>query len=247
MNGRSRHQYRGAAQILLALGMLIAPHAPAQPVGAGSPDVGRFYAFGGFALFGPDTNDQLQGERGELGAIGGGGFRFSPLLSFELGVLGAGRRLDTPASAAPAAGTFKDGTLRTNIGSGGLNFAVKFHFTLDRTLRDELQDDERGFHLPSALRRHRSQGHLALPRHGLPRRHRRGLPPEGEGRDRRRIPPTQARRELRRHRPGEREGGRQSVVDGLSPLFLISTTRRERGAPGICVERRELSRRRSPA
>ena len=133
MNGRSRHRYRGAAQILLALGMLIAPHhAPAQPVGAGSPDVGRFYAFGGFALFGPDTNDQLQGERGELGAIGGGGFRFSPLLSFELGVLGAGRRLDTPASAAPAAGTFKDGTLRTNIGSGGLNLAVKFHFTLDR-------------------------------------------------------------------------------------------------------------------
>ncbi len=132
MNGRSRHRYRGAAQILLALGMLIAPHAPAQPVGAGSPDFGRFYAFGGFALFGPDTNDQLQGERGELGVIGGGGFRFSPLLSFELGVLGAGRRLDTPASAAPAAGTFKDGTLRTNIGSGGLNLAVKFHFTLDR-------------------------------------------------------------------------------------------------------------------
>jgi hypothetical protein len=118
--------------MLLALGISIAPHAAAQPVGAGSPDVGRFYAFGGFALFAAQTNDQLQGERGELGVIGGGGFRFSPLLSFELGVLGAGRRLDTPASAAPAAGTFKDGTLRTNIGSGGLNLAVKFHFTLDR-------------------------------------------------------------------------------------------------------------------
>jgi len=109
MNGQSRHQRRGTAAMLLALGMSIAPYAAAQP----SPDVGRFYAFGGFALFGPDTNDQLQGERGELGVIGGGGFRFSPLLSFELGVLGAGRRLDTPASAAPAAGTFKDGTLRT--------------------------------------------------------------------------------------------------------------------------------------
>jgi hypothetical protein len=128
MNGQSRHQCRGTAAMLLALGMSIAPYAAAQP----SPDVGRFYAFGGFALFGPDTNDQLRGERGELGVIGGGGFRFSPLLSFELGVLGAGRRLDTPASAAPAAGTFKDGTLRTNIGSGGLNLAVKFHFTLDR-------------------------------------------------------------------------------------------------------------------
>ena len=111
--------------------MSIAPHAAAQPV-AGSPDVGRFYAFGGFALFGPDSNTQLRGERGGLGGIAGGGFRFLPFLSFELGVLGAGHRVDTPASAAPAAGTFKDGTLRTNLSTGGLNLAVKFHFTLDR-------------------------------------------------------------------------------------------------------------------
>jgi opacity protein-like surface antigen len=114
--------------MLLALGMSIAPHAAAQL----SPDVGRFYAFGGFALFGPEKNDQFQGERGGLGLIAGGGFRFLPFLSFELSVLGAGRRLDTPASAAPPAGTFKDGTLRTNLSTGGLNLAVKFHFTLDR-------------------------------------------------------------------------------------------------------------------
>ena len=118
--------------MLLVLGMSIAPHAAAQPAGAGSSDVGRFYAFGGFALYGPETNDQLQRERGEFGLIGGGGFRFSPFLSFELGVLGAGRRLDTPASAAPAAGTFSDATLRTHIGTGGLNLAVKFHLALDR-------------------------------------------------------------------------------------------------------------------
>jgi hypothetical protein len=73
---------------LLALGMSIAPHAAAQP----SPDVGPFYAFGGFALFGPDSNDQLRGERGGAGLNVGGGFRFSRLLSFELGVLGAGYR-----------------------------------------------------------------------------------------------------------------------------------------------------------
>jgi len=127
MNGQSRGKC-GAAAMSLALGMSIAPTTAAQP----SPDVGRFYAFGGFALYGPETNEQLQHERGEFGLIGGGGFRFSPFLSFELGVLGAGRRLDTPASAAPAAGTFKDGTLRTHIGTGGLNLAVKFHFALDR-------------------------------------------------------------------------------------------------------------------
>jgi opacity protein-like surface antigen len=132
MNDRSGRKVRGAAPMVLALGMLLSPHAPAQPAGAGSPAAGRYYAFGGFALFAPDTNDQLQGEREGLGVIGGGGFRLSPLLSFELGVLGAGRRIDTPAVAAPPAGTFRDGTLRTNIGSGGLNLAVKFHFTLDR-------------------------------------------------------------------------------------------------------------------
>src|SRR5258708_2253135 len=128
MNGRSRRKSAGAAAMLLALGISIAPHAAAQP----SPDIAPFYAFGGFALFGPDSNDQLRGERGGAGFNLGGGFRFSRLLSFELGVLGAGYRLDTPPSAAPAAGTFKDGTLRTNLWTGGLNLSVKFHFTQGR-------------------------------------------------------------------------------------------------------------------
>ena len=128
MNGRFRGKCRGAAATLLALGMSIAPHAAAQPFG--SPDVGRFYAFGGFALFAPDSNDQLQGERGAAGLIAGGGFRMSPLLSLELGVLGAGYRLDTPASVSAQipAGT----NLRSNISTGGLNLSVKFHFTQDR-------------------------------------------------------------------------------------------------------------------
>src|SRR5258708_7325287 len=128
MNGRSGGKCRGAAAMLLALGMSIAPHAAAQPVG--SPDVGRFYAFGGFALFGPDSNGQLQGERVGLGLIAGGGFRLSPLLSFELGVLGTGYRLDTPASVSAQIPTGTN--LRSNIGTGGLNLAVKFHFPQDR-------------------------------------------------------------------------------------------------------------------
>src|SRR5258708_23790733 len=128
MNGRFRGKCRGAAATLLALGMPTAPHAAAQPVG--SPDVGRFYGFGGFALFAPDSNDQLQGERGAGGLIAGGGFRMSPLLSLELGVLGAGYRLDTPASVSAQipAGT----TLRSSISTGGLTLSVKFHFTQDR-------------------------------------------------------------------------------------------------------------------
>lgn len=108
--------------MLLALGMLLPPHAAAQPLG--SPEVGRFYAFGGLALFAPDSNGQLQGERGGAGVIAGGGFRLSPLLSFELGALGAGHRLDTPASVSaqiPAGINF-----RSSIGTGGLNLSVKF-------------------------------------------------------------------------------------------------------------------------
>lgn len=123
---------RFAAAMAVSVLLGFAPQAAAQPTAHDSPGVGRFYAFGGLALFGPATNDQLQGERGELGVIGGGGFRFSPLVSFELGILGASRKLDTPAASTPAAGTFKDGTLRTHIGTGGLNLAVKFHFKVDR-------------------------------------------------------------------------------------------------------------------
>jgi len=127
MNGRSK---RECAAMLLALGLSIAPHAAAQPAGAGSQDAGKLYAFGGFALFAPNSNSQFQGEGGAAGLIGGGGFRLTPFLSFELGVLGAGYRVDTPASVSaqiPAGTNFK-----TNIDVGGLNLSAKFHFTQGR-------------------------------------------------------------------------------------------------------------------
>jgi len=116
--------------MLLTLGILIAPHAAAQPAGAGSQNVGKFYAFGGLAAFAPDWNDQLQGERGGAGLMVGGGFRSTPLVSFELGALGAAYRLDTPAgvSAQIPTGT----NLRSSIATGGLNLSVKLHFTQDR-------------------------------------------------------------------------------------------------------------------
>ena len=46
--------------MLLALGMLIAPHAAAQPADASSSNVGRFYAFGGFAVFAPDKDGKIR-------------------------------------------------------------------------------------------------------------------------------------------------------------------------------------------
>ena len=130
MNGRSRRKYRRAAPMWLALGMLIAPHAAAQPVDPVSPTFGRFYAFGGLALLVPQGNPQLHGESVGPGIVTGGGFRFSRLLSVEVGLLGTYHSIDSPAAAAPAAGTFKDGTLKTDLTTGGLNVGVKFHFPL---------------------------------------------------------------------------------------------------------------------
>jgi len=132
MNDRSGRKYRCASPMALALGMLIAPHAAAQPVDPVSPTFGRFYAFGGLALLAPQGNPQLQHEKVGPGVLTGGGVRFSRLLSVEITVLGTIHSMDSPAAAAPAAGTFKDGTLRTDLSTGGLNVGVKFHFPLDR-------------------------------------------------------------------------------------------------------------------
>ncbi len=71
-------------------------------------------------------------RRGRGGWFAGGGFRFSPSLSVELGVLIASQRLDTPASAAPAPGTFRDGSLKTQMGTGGLYVTAKYTFPLGR-------------------------------------------------------------------------------------------------------------------
>jgi opacity protein-like surface antigen len=119
--------------MLLALGILIAPHAAAQPAGADSPNVGRFYAFGGFAVFAPDKDGQLHGQQGSpVNLIAGGGLRASQLLSFEVGLLGMGQKLDTPAATTPPIGTFQPGSLQTRMGTGGVNLTVKLQFAMDR-------------------------------------------------------------------------------------------------------------------
>jgi opacity protein-like surface antigen len=97
------------------------PPAPAK--------AGPFYAFGGFALFNPDDNDQLRHQRGDAAnLIAGAGFRFSRMLSLELDFFGGGQRLDTPPGATPAAGTFKDGSLDTRMDTTGLAISAKFNF-----------------------------------------------------------------------------------------------------------------------
>jgi len=127
---RLKHCVAAAMAIAIALCVLGPPPAAAQSAAPAPQINGRPYGFGGFALFGPDGNDSLQRQRGDLGWFAGGGYRFSPSLSFELGVLIASQRLDTPASAAPAPGTFKGGSLKTRMGTGGVNIAVKYSFSL---------------------------------------------------------------------------------------------------------------------
>ena len=130
MNGQSR---RECAAMLLALGMLIAPHAAAQPADASSSNVGRFYAFGGFAVFAPDKDGQLRGQQGNLAnVIAGGGLRASQLFSIEAGLLGFGQKLDTPAATTPPGGTFQPGSLNTRMGTLGVNLTAKLQFAMDR-------------------------------------------------------------------------------------------------------------------
>ena len=126
----------GCVAAAMALCLLGPPPAAAQsaaPAAAPAPQThGRPYAFAGVALFGPEHNEQLQRQRSGLGGIAGGGYRFSPNLSFEVGVLAASQRLDTPAGAVPPAGTFRTGSLRTRMGTSGVNIGIKFSFPLGR-------------------------------------------------------------------------------------------------------------------
>ncbi len=119
--------------MLLALGMLIAPHAAAQPADASSSNVGRFYAFGGLAVFAPDKDGQLRNQQGNLAnVIAGGGLRASQLFSIEAGLLAFGQKLDTPAATTPPGGTFQPGSLSTRMGTLGVNLTAKLQFAMDR-------------------------------------------------------------------------------------------------------------------
>lgn len=131
---RWKQNAAGIAQVLcLVLTVGFAPFAAAQAKDPESSNVGRFYAFGGFALFAPDKDGQLQNQQGNLAnLIVGGGLRASELLSFEIGLLGFGQKLDTPAAAAPPPLTFAPGSLNTRMGTAGVNLTVKLQFPMDR-------------------------------------------------------------------------------------------------------------------
>ena len=132
-----RNRYRAAA--LLAATLAVSWHAQAQiqaqplpqrqPPRTASAAPGNFYAFAGFAALAAEENDQFTRERGSgVNLIAGGGYRLTPNFAVELNVLFAGRRLDTPASAEPPAGTFAAGTLKSAMGTAGLGGTLKFTF-----------------------------------------------------------------------------------------------------------------------
>jgi opacity protein-like surface antigen len=119
--------------LCLVLATGFAPLAAAQAKDSETSSVGRFYAFGGGALFAPDKDGQLQNQQGNLvNLIVGGGLRASDLLSFEVALLGYGQKLDTPVAAAPPLGTFQPGSLNTRMGTAGVNLTVKLQFPMDR-------------------------------------------------------------------------------------------------------------------
>lgn len=125
---RGRKIARAAALLVaLALG---APQALAQN---GASNVGKFYAYGGLAPFNPDTNPQLSHQHGDLAnLIAGAGYRVSMVLSLQIDYLSAGQKLNTPPTAAPAAGTFVPGSLKTSIDTEGLALGARFNFAVGR-------------------------------------------------------------------------------------------------------------------
>ena len=144
MNAQSKRKHYGAAVLVAAaLGVCGLPQTQAQtepqPVAQPQPQprphtaapTTGFYAFGGFAALAAEKNSQLQGERGSpANLIAGGGYRLTPDLAVELNFLAAGRKLDTPPTAEPPAGTFAAGTLKSTMGTGGIGATVKYSFAV---------------------------------------------------------------------------------------------------------------------
>lgn len=126
MDTQSRKCRNAAVALLLALPILCARQAAAQPAPPLGADDGRLYLFGGPAGFVAQKNGQLSGERGEAALIAGAGWKLLPYLSIEGGLFFASRRLDTPAATTPPAGTFQD--VDTSISTGGGYVSAKSHF-----------------------------------------------------------------------------------------------------------------------
>jgi opacity protein-like surface antigen len=98
----------------------------AAPLAAATQDPGKFYAFAGFAAFGPQKNSGLQNERGSLlNFISGAGYHAWPNVAVELNYLFDNRRLDTPLSAQPT-GPFQAGTAKSYMFTSGLAASAKY-------------------------------------------------------------------------------------------------------------------------
>jgi len=109
------------------------PSAPptAAVLATATEDPGKFYAFGGFAAFGPEKNSGLQNERGSLANfIAGAGYRAWPSWSVELNLVFDNRRLDTPSGvvAQLPAGTFQPGSAKSFMATSGLAASARYHF-----------------------------------------------------------------------------------------------------------------------
>lgn len=110
------------------------PSAPptAAVLATATEDPGKFYAFGGFAAFGPEKNSGLQNERGSLlNFIVGAGYRAWPDWVVELSYLFDNRRLDTPLSAQPT-GAFQAGTAKSYMFTSGFAASAKYSFGTGR-------------------------------------------------------------------------------------------------------------------
>jgi hypothetical protein len=95
----------------------------AFPLLAHAEEKGQFYVAAG--RFSPAHNDQLANPSGQYGLVLGGGGRFSPHFSWDVDLLVAAQRLDTPKAFVPPTQFFVSQSGRADLETWGIGGIFK--------------------------------------------------------------------------------------------------------------------------
>lgn len=97
--------------------------------------IGKFYWYAEGGLYNPDSNAQIRNQDGRFGLGVGAGYRYSPMLAWEMDILDGYQKMDTPSTILPAGyGTIFQGTVdpQASLSIVGLAASAKFVYPLGR-------------------------------------------------------------------------------------------------------------------